>query len=97
MLLAYAGVGVLLTLLYARLAGLEEAHGTERTPVRPGRLGLTRSRGPVLQLAGLQAVDSLAGGFIMQSLLAYWFHRRFGAAPEALGALFFGTSLRSAL
>ena len=30
-------------------------------------------------------------------LLAYWFHVRFGAGPEALGALFFGTSLLSAL
>ena len=33
----------------------------------------------------------------MQSLLVYWFHLRFGAAPEALGALFFGTNLLSAL
>jgi len=95
MLLAYASVGVLLTLLYTRLARLEPAPPKARTS--PGRFGLTRSRGPVLQLAGLQAVDALAGGFIMQSLLAYWFHVRFGAGPEALGALFFGTSLLSAL
>jgi MFS family permease len=97
MLLAYASVGVLLTLLYARLARLERARGQEDRPTSPGRLGLGRSRGPVLQLAGLQAVDALGGGFIMQSLLAYWFHVRFGAGPEALGALFFGTSLLSAL
>jgi MFS family permease len=95
MLLFYASVGVLLTLLYTRLARLEPKHPEARTA--PGRLGLTRSRGAVLQLAGLQAVDALAGGFIMQSLLAYWFHVRFGAGPEALGALFFGTSLLSAL
>ena len=73
------------------------ARGARRPATSPGRLGLRRSRGPVLQLAGLQAVDALAGGFIMQSLLAYWFHVRFGAGPEALGALFFGTSLLSAL
>ena len=97
MLLAYASVGVLLTLLYLRLAWLERARGPEARPTSPGRFGLARSRGPVLQLAGLQAVDALAGGFIMQSLLAYWFHVRFGAGPEALGALFFGTSLLSAL
>jgi len=95
MLLFYAGVGVLLTLLYTRLARLEPKRPEARAS--PGRLGLHRSRGPVLQLAGLQAVDALAGGFIMQSLLAYWFHVRFGAGPEALGALFFGTSLLSAL
>jgi MFS family permease len=62
-----------------------------------GALGLHRSRSTVLQLAGLQAVDALAGGFIIQSLLAYWFHLRFGVGPEALGALFFGTNLLSAL
>jgi predicted MFS family arabinose efflux permease len=62
-----------------------------------GTLGLGRSRRIVLELAGLQAVDALAGGFIMQSLLAYWFHLRFGVGPEELGALFFGTSLLSAL
>jgi MFS family permease len=97
MLLAYAAAGVVLTILYARLARLERASGAAAKPIGTGRLGLGRSRGPVLQLAGLQAVDALAGGFIMQSLLAYWFHVRFGAGPEALGALFFGTSLLSAL
>jgi len=97
MLLAYAGAGVVLTLLYARLARHERARDPEVPLSRPGRFGLGRSRGSVLQLAGLQAVDALAGGFIMQSLLAYWFHVRFGAGPEALGALFFGTSLLSAL
>ena len=62
-----------------------------------GALGLGRSRGVVLQLAGLQGLDALAGGFIMQSLLVYWMRLRFGASPEALGALFFGTNLLSAL
>lgn len=97
MLLGYAGVGVLLTLLYARLARLQPEARLDSRSASLGRLGLGRSRGVVLQLAGLQAVDALAGGFIMQSLLVYWFHLRFGAGPEALGALFLGTNLLSAL
>jgi MFS family permease len=97
MLLAYAGAGVVLTALYARLAVLARASGVEAAPRRVGALGLHRSRGVVLQLAGLQGLDALAGGFIIQSLLAYWFHLRFGAGPQALGALFFGTNLLSAL
>lgn len=97
MLLAYAGLGLLLTLIYGRLARLERAHASPARPATTDRLGLGRSRSAVLQLAGLQALDALAGGFILQSLLAYWFHVRFGAGPEALGALFFGTSLLSAL
>jgi len=94
MLWAYAACGLLLFVLYARLS--------QRVPPAPprasvGRLGLHRSRGVVLRLAGLQAVDALAGGLVLQSLVAYWFHLRFGAGPEQLGPLFFGTSLMSAL
>jgi hypothetical protein len=90
----YAGSGVALALVYRRLSP-----GAEAAAARPGaaRLGLHRSRGIVFELAGLQAVDSLAGGFIVQSLLVYWFHLRFGVGPDALGALFFGTNLLSAV
>ncbi len=95
MLLAYALVGIILTALYARLAAL--ATTAAQAPAAPrAALGLGRSRNAVLQLAGLQGLDALAGGFIIQSLLAYWFHLRFGVGPEALGALFLGTSLLSA-
>ena len=97
MLWAYSGAGVVLTVVYLRLAGLPQRGPAPPPQGRVGALGLHRSRGVVLQLAGLQAVDALAGGFIMQSLLAYWFHLRFGVGPGALGALFFGTNLLSAL
>ena len=97
MLLAYAAVGVGLTLLYARLAARLRTPGARKASPALGSWGLGPSRRAVLQLAGLQGLDALAGGFIIQSLLAYWFHLRFDAGPEALGALFFGTSLLSAL
>jgi len=95
MLLAYAAAGVVLTLLYAALAA-RPGGSRPVSAARPGALGLGRSRPAVLQLAGLQGLDALAGGFVMQSLLAYWFHLRFGTRPEAIGALFFGTNLLSA-
>jgi MFS family permease len=97
MLLCYAAAGAALTVLYARLAIVSRAGNGRAVGRRVDSLGLGRSRGVVLQLAGLQGIDALAGGFIMQSLLAYWFHLRFGVGVEALGALFFGTSLLSAL
>ena len=82
--------------------------GLGRDPGRPSRssavpgpprtwLGLHRSRSIVMQLAGLQALDALAGGFVAQSLLVYWFDQRFGAGPDVLGRLFFGTQVLSAL
>jgi predicted MFS family arabinose efflux permease len=43
----------------------------------------------VLKLSGLFALDSFAGGFVVQSFAAYWFYLRFGVNPGALGAIFF--------
>jgi len=101
MLLAYAAAGVVLTGLYIRLASRHVTRHAPREAPAPravtGSLGLGRSRRMVLQLAALQGLDALAGGFIMQSLVAYWLHLRFGASPEAIGALFFGTNLLSAV
>jgi MFS family permease len=93
---AYALMGVALTAIYLRMGG------SPKKPTAPsarpaGRFGLNRSRGAVFQLAGLQGLDALAGGFTMQSLLVYWFHLRFNAEPEAVGLLFFGTNLLSAV
>jgi hypothetical protein len=97
MLLGYAGVGAVLTILYAHLSARLPRRPIESPRTGLGSLGLGRSQAAVLQLAGLQGIDAFAGGFIMQSLLAYWFHLRFDVGPEALGALFFGTNLLSAL
>ena len=37
-------------------------------------------------LSGLFSLDALAGGFVVQSYLAFWFAERFGADPAAVGA-----------
>ena len=96
MLWVYALGGLVLTVICLQLES--RAAPRASASARPlDAIGLGRSRGVVLQLAGLQAVDALAGGFIIQSLLAYWFHLRFGVGPEAIGALFFGTNLLSAV
>jgi predicted MFS family arabinose efflux permease len=47
----------------------------------------------VARLAGLFSLDAFAGGFVVQSLVAYWFHLRFGVSPAALGGIFFGANL----
>lgn len=94
---AYALMGVTLTAIYLRMGGSSDRPSIA-APTRPdGAFGLHRSRGVVFQLAGLQGLDALAGGFTIQSLLVYWFHLRFNAEPEAVGFLFFGTNLLSAV
>jgi MFS family permease len=40
---------------------------------------------------------SFAGGFVVQSFAAYWFHLRFGVDPAALGAIFFWANILAGL
>ncbi len=58
---------------------------------------LHRSRRIVLGLSALFGLDSLAGGFIVQSLIAFWFHRRWGAGPEVLGPVFMAAGFLQAV
>jgi len=90
--ITYAFVGIVLAALFSRLSPAVEVPAAERTSVAT-RLGLHRSRGIVLQLAALFSLDAFAGGFVMQSLIAYWFQQRFGADPAVLGAIFFGANI----
>lgn len=53
--------------------------------------------GPIEQLAALFAVDALAGGFIVQAVIAYWFHVRFATPLGALGPLLAAANILSAL
>jgi MFS family permease len=87
----YAALGILLALVFMRLSALVEVGGVPDAAVSsPGNvLGITRSRSIVLKLSGLFALDSFAGGFVVQSFAAYWFYLRFGVEPAMLGAIFF--------
>jgi predicted MFS family arabinose efflux permease len=50
----------------------------------------------VLRLASLFALDSFAGGFVVQSFVVYWFERTFGASTEVMGVVFFASGLLQA-
>lgn len=86
----YAAVGVGLLLLFSRLTPAVEVASVQPTT---SRFGLVRSRRVVLGLSALFAVDAFAGGFVMQSLVAYWFHVRHGLEAGSLGAVFFVANL----
>ncbi len=88
----YAAAGVVLAGLFLGLSSAVEAAPAPGAAAGR-RLGLHRSRGVVFRLAGLFSLDAFAGGFVVQSLVAYWFHIRFGAPPALLGAIFFGANL----
>ena len=91
---AYAAVGLLLGVLFTRLSRAVEAPPSD---ARVGRLGLHRSRGVVLRLSALFSLDAFGGGFVIQSIVAYWFHVKFGVAPGVLGSIFFVANLLAGL
>ncbi len=94
-LAGYALIGLVLAVLFRRLSPSVEARPTSPSPpiASESRLGLHRSGAVVLRLASLFAVDAFAGGFVLQSIVAYWFHVRFGADEAMLGMIFFGANL----
>jgi MFS family permease len=98
---AYAVLGLVVAGLSLRLASPVEAPG--RPPIQGQSLRrrltppLHRSRGIVWRLTALFSVDALAGGLVVQSLMALFFHLRFGVSLTTLSALFFGANLLSAL
>jgi MFS family permease len=62
----------------------------------PGAPALRESRGIVYRLAALFSLDSLAGGFVVQSLLALWLFERFDLSVATAGMIFFVTNLLAA-
>jgi len=91
--LLYAALGILLAFLFTRLSTMVEvdafSSGSFSKAAIGNLIGITRSRNVVLKLSSLFALDSFAGGFVVQSFAAYWFYLRFGVEPAMLGAIFF--------
>jgi MFS family permease len=56
-------------------------------------LGLHQSRGVVMKLSGLFAMDAFAGGLIVQSMFALWFKLRYGLDSGVIGSIFFGANI----
>ena len=90
----YAALGVGILGLFACLSGAVE---TRLAPSTSSRFGLHQSRGVIFKLSSLFALDAFAGGLVVQSLIAFWFHRRYGVEPGLLGGIFFGANLFAAL
>lgn len=92
----YAVFGLILAVFFCGLSSLVEAPKEARHGVASEfrqRFGLHQSKRIVLKLSGLFSLDAFAGGFILQSIMAYWFYLRFGVQPAVLGSIFFGANI----
>jgi MFS family permease len=91
----YGALGLLLAILFSGLSPAAEVRPAPGTPpMKSVTLGVGASRPVVIRLASLFALDAFGGGFVIQSLAAYWFYVRFGVEPGVeLGAIFFGANV----
>ena len=85
-IIGYGLLGVVLALMFARLS--PDVDAQPHDVAKPKRIS-----GIVYKLSALFALDSFAGGLIVQSILAWWFYRRFGLSPAILGSIFFGANI----
>jgi predicted MFS family arabinose efflux permease len=83
--LIYVVVGLLLVAIYllTPLRGRLPALATRQPALSP------QTRGPILLLTALFCIDSLGGGFVLQSLLAVWLFDRFGLSVAEASQLLF--------
>ncbi len=96
-IVGYALAGVVLGILFAAVSPAIEVPPDERRDATvASRLGLHRSQRVVLRLSALFALDAFAGGFVMLSFIAFFFHERFGVDPVALGAILAAANLLAA-
>jgi MFS family permease len=91
---AYIVCALVMAVLFSCLSRAVEA---KKKLVETPKIGVQRSRATVAKLAGLFALDAFAGGFIVQSIVAYWFYLRYGTDLSVLSGIFFGINILSAL
>jgi MFS family permease len=89
----YAALGAMLAFVFTRLSSAAEVTAPGEEIAFPSFLGIGRSRHVVVKLASLFALDSFAGGFVVQSFAAYWFYLRLGVDPGTLGIIFFWANI----
>lgn len=92
MFLLYAFLGLTAAALgWALPKSVELPHREEPVRLTPP------SRARVARLSALFAMDSFAGGFVIQSFVAFWFFVTYPESREVLGLLFFAAGLLTAL
>jgi MFS family permease len=94
-----ASPGSLFTMFLAA-AGIQIAAYVLLPSAPAARPAATAGRGPstalIRRLAALFSLDSFAGGFVLQSLIAYYLHERYQLGLDALGQIFLVAQLLTA-
>ena len=90
MFVLYGALALVNLAAYRALSSAVESRTTTRNAP------LHKSRGTVLRLSGLFAIDAFAGGFVVQSILALWLFKRYGLSVDQAALIFFAAGIFTA-
>lgn len=95
MFLIYALMALTAVVLYLAVSAKAELSAEKASA--PRQRMSPQSRRIIARLSGLFAVDAFAGGFVLQSIILYWFFTRYGVSESTLSVIFFVAGLLTTL
>jgi predicted MFS family arabinose efflux permease len=90
-LLVYPAAAALALVVVLGLSGAVDGDRSQ------ARVRLRRSRSAVRRLSELFALDSFAGGFVIQAFIAYFLVTKFGTSAQTLAVVFFALGILQAV
>jgi MFS family permease len=90
----YSIVGLVVMIIYIMVSGKIEIKSSIKRTVK--QTLSPKSKRIVGKLSGLFAIDSFAGGFVIQSVVSLWFFTRFGADLTILSYIFSAAGILTA-
>ena len=93
--ISYVLVAMVTFLIYAQLSKQIEHPSIDQLQKNTFRIS-QESKSIIARLALLIGIDSFAGGFVLQSIVSFWFYTKFHVAISELSLIFFLTGLLSA-
>ena len=85
--LIYAACAVVVLVIYLMLSKNIEVKESAKSGLSLKNIS-PKSKGIIMKMSSLFAVDSFGGGFVIQSIVSFWFYTRFGADLSSLSYIF---------
>jgi MFS family permease len=86
--LIYAACAIVVLVIYLVLSkNIEAKEGVPKSSLSTKNIS-PKSRSIIGKMSSLFAIDSFAGGFVIQSIVSFWFYTRFGADLSTLSYIF---------
>jgi predicted MFS family arabinose efflux permease len=86
--LIYASCAIIVLVIYLALSkNIEVKDGAPKSTLSIKNIS-PKSRSIIRKMSSLFAIDSFGGGFVIQSIVSFWFYTRFGADLSTLSYIF---------